>query len=469
MSGYDLVLEVSEDFLNRSLRRFSEAGVIQQVVEGKYSMDVPSLLKTYSEVDYRVSLIEPFEIDVVSADIIDVRFAADVRLVYNLIKLESRVRGIVGCKPVYNRGSNQLELDVKEVTLNKVQVFNTVDLPDFLVEAVNDSIHDIVKHGLGELDNIPFSPIVGSLALPEMPEGNKYLLPVGFGKVNLEGNNVVSLGFDISAPGTGDKIELLRSVLRNDVAVIVSQSALNKTVDFWWKYTTHPKSQPFKGRVKIENIQQLVDYLSNYSIEIIPKLLTLGFVELDWDLVDIWLDYEGVIDLSKPVLSLDKDFISLKSYAVLDMTAFLRVELDVALEFDTSGPIPDALTPWEDDRVVGKSRRTIEVMRFRVDKKQIELDKVDLSLEVDDEQRIICKMETFDLELGLNWRLPRRVINRLERRIEKEIMTAFPAIPISPSVLSNRVEGTEITVELNVKQIVHRKGSLIVHGDVAYS
>ena len=319
------------------------------------------------------------------------------------------------------------------------------------------------------MDNIPISPIVGSFELPEMPEGNKYLLPVGFGKVNLKSNNVVSLGFDIASTGIGDKTELLRSVLRNDIAVVISQSALNKTVDFWWKYTTHKKVQPFKDRIKIRNVEQLVDYLSNYSIEIIPKLFTLGFVELDWDLVDIWLDYEGVVKLSKLVLSFEKGFIGLKSYAILDLTAFLRVELDVALEFDTSGPIPDFVTPWEDDRVIGKSNRTLEVMRFRVDKKQIELDKVDVSLFVDDSRRIVCRMDRFDLELGLNWRLPRRVVDRLERRIEKEIMAAFPEIPISPSVVSNQVQGTDLVMELEVKKIVHRKGSMIVHGDVVYS
>ena len=469
MSSYDLILEVSEEFINRSLRQFNDTGVIQQVIEGKYYMNMPSVLKVYSEIDYKVSLIEPLEIDAISENMIMIQFAADVKLRYNIINLESRVKGIIESKPVYNRGSNQLELDVKEVTLNKVQVFNVLDLPNLLVKTINDTIHDIVKHGLGEIDNIPLSPIVGSLELPEMPQGNKYLLPVGFGRVNLISNNVVSLGFDIAAPGTGDKIELLRSVLKSDIAVIVSQSALNKTVDFWWKYTTHQKVQPFRSRIKIQHVEQLVDYLSNYSIEIIPKLLTLGFIELDWDLVDIWLDYEGVVKLSKPVLSLEKNFIGLKSYALLDMTAFLRVELDVALEFDTSGPIPDFVTPWKDDRVIGQSKRRLDVMRFRLDKKQIELDKIDVSLFVDDARRIVCKMDSFDLELGLNWRLPRRVINRLERRIEMEIMAAFPMVPISSSVVSNQVQGTELVMELNIKNILHRKGSIIVHSDVVYS
>jgi hypothetical protein len=200
-----------------------------------------------------------------------------------------------------------------------------------------------------------------------------------------------------------------------------------------------------------------------------PKLFTLGFVELDWDLINIWLDYSGVIEVYKPVLILEEDNIKLEAETVVDLSAVLRIELDAALEFDTSGPIPDIFTPWEDDKVVGRSRRIFNTLRYNARQKRIELVNAELGIVVDDEQHLLVEIKGFDLDVGLDWRLPRRVMKRLERSIEKEVLGSFPRIPLTPSIIRHQLEGSDLLLDLDIQSVTQLKNSIIVNADIKYS
>jgi len=465
---FDFIVETSEEFLNRSLRLFYEESIIPRVIEGRSSLGLPGLLQDYGGVGYRIVFTEPLFVDALTGGLAHMVFRADVELVLGVLAAGFRVGGVIEGKPVYDRVKMDLDLNVVRFHLDYVQVLDSVNLPAFIVGAVNDAVRDAIMLGLNALDHLHVSPIVGSLSLPEMPEGRSHQLPVRFGNVEIIGEDAVSLGFDIASRGDGAKTSLDNLSLENDLAVALSQSGVTKVVDFWWPRTTHPMSMPFKGRVEFGNVKEIMGFLSNYSVELLPKLISLGFLEIDYDIVDIWMDYEGVVELSKPAVRLNETSMSLEALALVSVTGFLRVELDVALKFDTSGPIPDFLTPWEDDVVVARGRRVFEVWRYRANKKRIELVDPTASLAVDKEQRIMLEARGACLDVGLGWRLPQRLVERLERNIEMDIHRAFPAIPMSPSVIRSQFEESDLLMELDIKGIVHRDGALIVHADVKY-
>ena len=106
---------------------------------------------------------------------------------------------------------------------------------------------------------------------------------------------------------------------------------------------------------------------------------------------------------------------------------------------------------------IGSDRRVFEAMRYRANSKHIQFVDPDARLLLDEEQRIVLDFGGFDLDLGLNWRLPRRIVRRMESNIEKHIKAEFPQIPLSPSIIKHRIEETDLLMELNVKEIKHRK------------
>ncbi len=467
--GYDIIVEASEGFINRSLENMQKEKIIPGIIQGIYLLDTPEILKEYQKLYYEITLTEPLRVDALTSRKIKIFFNAGLKISFNIIQVKTRTSGRIMSRPTYNRASNQLELKIQEIRLDEVKLLKSIELPRFLVNSINDIIRGVIRKGLDDLDVIPVSPIAGKLDLPEMPPGKENLLPLGFGKVEVLDHDKVSVAFDIQLPGDGVKTSQESINLRNDLAVAVSDSAMKKVLEFWWERTTYPKRQGFTGRNKINDIGELIDYFSNYSIELFPKLFTLGFVELDWDLINIWLDYSGVIEVHKPVLILEEDNIKLEAEAVVDLSAVLRIELDAALEFDTSGPIPDIFTPWEDDKVVGRSRRIFNTLRYNTRQKRIELVNAELGIVVDEEQHLLVEINGFDLDVGLDWRLPRRVMKRLERSIEKEVLESFPRIPLTPSIIRHQLEGSDLLLDLDIQSVTQLKNSIVVNADIKYS
>jgi len=168
------------------------------------------------------------------------------------------------------------------------------------------------------------------------------------------------------------------------------------------------------------------------------------------------------------LINITNEGINIEALTVVDITGFLRVDLEMAVEFDTSGAVPDFLTPWEDDRIVGKSRRIFEVFRYRATDKRVELVSSDSSIKIDNEKRIILQTNKFDINVGLNWRLPRRIVKNLEKRIEKEILISFPNIPISPSLIRHQIEDSSLLLDLEVNDIIKSEDDITVHANVDY-
>ena len=241
---FDFVVETSEAFLNRSLRLFYEESIIPRVLEGRNSLGLPKLLQDYGSVDYRVVFTEPLVVGTLTGGVAHVVFRADVELGLGVLVAGVRVGGVIEGKPVYDRVKMDLDLNVVRFHLDYVQVLDSVDIPSYIVGVVNDVVRDAIMMGLNALDHIHVSPIIGSLNLPEMPEGRSHQLPVRFGNVEIIGSDAISLGFDIATRGDGAKTSLENLSLENDLAVALSQSGVNKVVDFWWTRTTHPKSMP---------------------------------------------------------------------------------------------------------------------------------------------------------------------------------------------------------------------------------
>ena len=120
---------------------------------------------------------------------------------------------------MYNRALFQLELNIVEVELEKIKVLGFLTLLGFLVKSVNEIITEVISEELTNMDNIPVSPIIGNLELPEMPKGNKYLLPVGFGDVKIIDEHTVVVGFDIAFDGEGAKTSITKSKFDGDIVV----------------------------------------------------------------------------------------------------------------------------------------------------------------------------------------------------------------------------------------------------------
>ena len=465
--SYDLIIEVSDGFLNKTLKTVYTENIIPRNFKGKYKLDLPSILDDYKEVEYFIQLTEPLVIDAVTKNKILLNFKADLELSNSVIDMDIVVAGHLISNPVYNREKHVLELNVNEFQFEEIELFNAISLPSIIVELIDDIIIDLFKN-VETLNEIPLSPIVGNFTLPEVPEAKEYRIPLGLGKIDILGEEMLAIGFNIFFEGDGEQTDLSDFSKGHNLALTLSQSAANKIINHWWKYTTHTKSHFLRGRMMIKDVDEIIKYLSKFSVEMYPKLATLGFLEIDLDFVNIWLDYESIIIFNKPSVLLKDETLKVDGEAFLELTGTLRIELDICLEFDTSGPIPDTVTPWEDDKIIRKGKRIIDLFTF--DKRRISIDLVEASatLVLDIGKRLLAQIRGFNLDLDIDWSLPRSLNRALGRHLEKEIASQFPLVPVSPSVISQNIEDSGVYVDLDIKDIIHREGEMIIHSNIVY-
>jgi hypothetical protein len=107
-------------------------------------------------------------------------------------------------------------------------------------------------------------------------------------------------------------------------------------------------------------------------------------------------------------------------------------------------------------------------MRYTANRKEIKFVDDDARLLLDDKRRVVLDFNDFDLDLGLNWRLPRRLIKAMEKNIERHINKGFPRIPLSPSILKTEIKDSDLSLEIDVKEIAHRKNALQINFNVDY-
>ena len=153
--SYDLIIEVSDGFLNKTLKTVYTENIIPRNFKGKYKLDLPSILDDYKEVEYFIQLTEPLVIDAVTKNKILLNFKADLELSNSVIDMDIVVAGHLISNPVYNREKHVLELNVNEFQFEEIELFNAISLPSIIVELIDDIIIDLFKN-VETLNEIPF-------------------------------------------------------------------------------------------------------------------------------------------------------------------------------------------------------------------------------------------------------------------------------------------------------------------------
>jgi hypothetical protein len=54
--SYDLILEVTEEFLNRTLEKGYENRAIPRTFQGTYDANLPKILRDYGKIEYNITL-----------------------------------------------------------------------------------------------------------------------------------------------------------------------------------------------------------------------------------------------------------------------------------------------------------------------------------------------------------------------------------------------------------------------------
>jgi hypothetical protein len=465
--GPDLLFALNEKFINSSLEMAYLQKLFPNEFSGVYILDVPEIFGKLNEINYKFTLQKSPIVDAIESSELKVliKFLCELKWGLQFTTVFDAEAELVA-NPVYSQKQKTIDLNIIDINLLSAQLKDSMKVPRFILETANSTIEDIIKQKTWlHYERIPLLPLVSSFDLPEMPQG-KYPLPLYFSGIKIVNNNVILVGFNFETRES--VIPSLDFSKDAGLALSVSEEAINKVLSHWWRYTTHSKSEKISGSLEVKHLDAFVNHLSNISFELGSKLASLGFIESDFNIDRVWIEYDGIIKINEPSISLNQIDFNVTGKVEVVFNAVLMMDIKLESRFDTSSIIPDRFTPWKDDRTLGTKKRTITVQKIQSKRIIVDLSNTKAGVKVSKEGSLSIELSEFDVGLNIDWRLPKLLKKRFETELEKTVLKNYPSLPISSDLLKQKIQGTELHYIIKLRGIAIKEDKLVIHSNIFY-
>jgi len=343
--------------------------------------------------------------------------------------------------------------NIYDIVINDKLRFHQNGL-DRLNQILGILLHQYMSSGVKEIQ-LPIS--LQEVALPTLPDSAGNRLPLSKVDVAILDKRLLALGVDFFDHTGGSLVGIADLTQHAEAIIALRTDALRQIAQFWWAHTQMDKTQDFQGSLPVNARKTFAK-----GSDLFLRGITLGFLQPETEVIKSDLVYDGTVSL----LSLpDIDFLSGNQAQVrnLKLKVVVHGRLDTQsrriLSVDTSGFIPDNITPWQDD--IKLSDRTKNDSLFHTEEDLlVEVEKARCTVEVDEQSRLILKVKEADLELdfGNQWyqNLGERVANGFLDLLEKTVVSRIPQIVISPSLLLSdaKILGYSFGVDIRSLELV---------------
>ncbi|MBO3753623.1 MAG: hypothetical protein FGF53_01890 [Candidatus Brockarchaeota archaeon] len=468
--GYDIVAEVNERFVDRALAAAFYTSSFPEV-KGSYTPSgTPPSLSSYAKVDYEVRIREPPMVDAFAGNVVRLLFNVEAVLkVLSGLRLEFDAIASVETSPTYNQNTRTLDLNLKGARIGEIKINDKYGLSTEFLNHVNQAIAAAISSGvLDTVEKVQIQPVLYSLDLPYMPPGPANQLTIGLGNVKILNPQVIAAAVNLLGYTGGSINQVMDFTDGLDMAVGVSEAAMHRVFDFWWSRTTHPKSVTETGSWDIPVLDDLLDAVADL-FDIATSLATLGFLETDYAVLRSWIDYGATVSFGKPSFSLlDGNRMELTNCPLhIHAWATPKLKVQAKVEVDTSGPVPDWMTPWSDDVTIASKVTTITIWTFTIDL-DVDINRAEAEVYLDDQNRLMGKVKDVDVTVHLPWSLPEDVLNHIIDWVEDLIKDRIPPIPLSPALFTQTIPGTTLALEVDIDKLVTNTDEAIVGASVKF-
>jgi hypothetical protein len=319
----------------------------------------------------------------------------------------------------------------------------------------NEILRILLRHYMStDVKEIPLPLSLLHVALPTLPDTEDNRLPVKVADVAILDRRLLAVGVDFF-DHTGGSLEGLRDMTQDaQLFAALRTDTLRQITQFWWARTELDKARAFQGRFPVNAQKALAR-----GMDLLLRGITLGVLQPETEVTNAELVYDGTVSmLALPDVEFESgnraQIRNLKLKVVV--RASLVTESRRAVLIDTSGFIPDSLTPWEDD--IKLSERTEKASLFQMEQNLlVEVESASCTVEADEHDRLVLKVSEADLELdfGNQWyqNLTDRAANGFLDLLERTIVGRIPPIVISPSLLLADAKVMGYTFGIDVRSL----------------
>ena len=487
-AGYDSVIVINEKLINEA----SAALFYSNFLTFNGSMDfskgnlalpqdvlkkVPSTLNGFLKVRYRCKMLYEPMIDF-KADK-SMTMSAFLRLyVWMMDGLELRFDSSLSVSvplSVSVNGANQIAIPFAKckITEFKVKLKGTdtdvvnLDVVSIFSKAINEyltSTTQALTIGLPVFKTY----LPGTFETP----GNEFKVKIA--AVEVLDSEHVAVGINFFNHTGGNKNALRAFAPNSNLAVALSKQALLDTYDFFWNHTYWNKYINETATFHVNWLSKAVEFgfdVQDVVSTLVSKMFTLGFLEVGYEFEDLEFFFTFKTALrQKPGLN----FIGGNVVEITNLGEGIAVTLEAVVhyirtvEVDTSGPIPDKCTPWEDDIVISKRHEKLTIFKINLgfNRQNIKSCKGKLYL---DEKEQVLKVKVEDIAFGRimdSGCILRKLGDKFTSWLLNKLSDiAVPKLP--PFVVSPSLSGLDISIANAPMSIEGKKLDIDSEGVVA--
>ncbi len=472
--GYDFLVQVDERLLNKGMSALFYTGKLK--ISGTYAFvdGIPDELKGFTEVKYKVRLRNEPYVDLKGQvenglGKLGIRFSVEAVLtVLTGVDIELDVDFGATAQIKFNPITGQLSYNLSETSIYDMYINDKLKFHKNVLDRVNEIIKILLKHYMSEeIKEIKLPITLNHLELPTMPDGEANLLTVREADVIILDNRILAAGINFFEHTGGSFEGMVNLTNGTGIFANLKTDVLKDISKFWWERTELDKKREFDGKLSV-NAKKLLAK----GMDLFLRGITLGFIQPETEIKNSELIYNGSVEVLElpEFVFMEGTKAQIKNLKInVEVNAHIDIESSRVIKLDTSGPVPDKLTPWEDDRKLSDNTKKESILKID-DTIVVTIETATCAVTVDDKNRLALKVVEADIELdfGKRWydNFTERIMNSFLDFLEKNIVGKIPPIAISPALLLSDVNVLGYTFDLNVARVELNSDEVAFWGDM---
>ncbi|PWR75860.1 hypothetical protein ACKUB1_18340 [Methanospirillum stamsii] len=452
-AGYYITAEVHERLINNFLHVAFCSNSL--VFSGTYTLpfpDVPESLQEFIEIDYQISFAESPVIDCTY----DLNLFMRARIEGKFVLLggieldfEVQIRGEIN--PGYDQDTSRLTIGLIEIALEDIEINDEYHLSPVIIERLNEILEIIISENLlGDYTSIPISPVIISPKLPEMPDDERFRLPILFGNFKVASPETLVVAINLFDNESGDVNALTDYLNDADLGLAVNEAGMHAIYDFWWENTTwnkvitipNPPDPPYRYDVEIpDNAEQILEILGWVQTAIIG-ILTAGIYTEESSIDALWIDFQMSIAFEQFDFSFNSDgTISMSTEFTLDLEAVVSMQVTTT-------------DLWLFGAIEGEPEtRNLQVFTGRVRDLVVRIDSASVQFYLNEDNRLTVDLRSLDIDLPLDWDMPELILDAIVDFVVGYAVESMPPFVIAPAMFEGELPGTDMTISAGFSSI----------------
>lgn len=467
--GYDALLELDDRLLNKALAAVFYTGMLRASGSYSFAEGVPAELQGFTKVLYKVRLKNEPYIDLKGADQVFLKLSVELFLtVLTSVEVEFDVDFRAMAAVRFDMSEKVLSYDLSMAEISGITINDTMKVSNKALGKMNEIIKIILSKFLTEdikQIDIPFA--MYKMELPEMPEAEEYRLPVSVADIKILNSRILAVGINFFGH-TGGNIDAIQDFAEgSEFFIAMKEDTLKEIYDFWWDNKTLQLKKDFDGELVLKFKEKI-----GKGLDILTRLVTLGFIETASDVKEAVLKYQGSVEiLEKP----EFDFVDggqatiTKLKLKVAFSSYIDALVNKKISLDTSSFVPDNITSWNDDIKLKEYEKHQKLMPIN-EAALIDVTDTTGIISLNAGSNLVVNPEKADLDIDLGSKLYQKLsenlLNKLLDLFENNIVSHIPDFVISPSLITSSLKMKGYTFGITLDKLTTDGGELVLKANI---